>query len=127
MQTELDALAHNNTWSLVPLSTGHKSIGCKWVYKIIYKSDSSVECYKACLVAKGYTQIEGVNYLETFSPTAKLTTIHCLIVVADSCNWPIHQMDVHDAFLHGDLDEVIYMYILHGLHRQGENTVCPRF
>ncbi|XP_021831999.1 uncharacterized protein LOC110771952 [Prunus avium] len=87
MQAELDALMHNDTWTLVPLSTGHKPIGCKWVYKIKYHSDGSVERYKARLVAKGYTQLEGIDYQETFSPTAKLTTVRCLLAIAASRNW----------------------------------------
>jgi hypothetical protein len=124
MQAELDALARNNTWSLVPLPADHKPIGCKWVYKIKYNSDGSIERYKARLVAKGYTQVEGVDYLETFSPTAKLTTVRCLLAVAASRNWFIHQMDVHNAFLQGDLDEVVYMDVPLGLRRQGEHMVC---
>lgn len=124
MQTELDALARNNTWSLVSLPASHQPIGCKWVYKIKYNFDGSIERYKSRLVAKGYTQVEGVDYLETFSPTAKLTTVRCLLAVAASRNWIIHQMDVHNAFLQGDLDEVVYMDIPLGLRRQGENLVC---
>lgn len=64
---------------MVPLPAGHKPIGCKWVYKIKYKADSTIEHYKARLVAKGYTQVEGAIYLETFVPTAKLTTLRCLL------------------------------------------------
>ncbi|CAL8989481.1 unnamed protein product, partial [Prunus brigantina] len=94
MKAELDALQLNRTWTLVPLPPGHKPIGCKWVYKIKYNSDGSIERYKACLVAKGYTQIEGVDYSETFSPTAKITTLRCLLSVATARNWFIHQLDV---------------------------------
>ncbi|CAL9009693.1 unnamed protein product [Prunus brigantina] len=124
MQAELDALALNNTWSLVPLPTGYKPIGCKWVYRIKYHSDGTIERYKARLVAKGYTQVEGVDYLETFSPTAKLTTLRCLLAIAASRNWFLHQLDVQNAFLHGDLDEEVYMVPPPGLRRQGENLVC---
>ncbi|BBH07384.1 wall-associated kinase 2, partial [Prunus dulcis] len=124
MTAELEALQHNNTWSLVPLPVGHKPIGCKWVYKIKYKSDGTIECYKAQLVAKGYTQIEGIDYQETFSPTAKLTTLRCLLTVAAARHWFIHQLDVQNAFLHGDLHEVVYMEPPPGLRRQRENVVC---
>ncbi|KAL5787313.1 hypothetical protein ACOSP7_004262 [Xanthoceras sorbifolium] len=117
MNTELEALQLNNTWSLVPLPIGHKPIGCKWVYKIKYKSDGTIERYKARLVAKGYNQVEGIDYQETFSPTAKLTTLRCLLTVAAARHWHIHQLDVQNAFLHGDLHEVVYMEPPPGLRR----------
>jgi len=124
MNTELEALQQNNTWSLVPLPLGHKPIGCKWVYNIKYKSDGTIKRYKARLVAKGYTQVEGIDYQETFSPTAKVTTLRCLLTVAVARNWFIHQLDVQNAFLHGDLHELVYMEPPPGLRRQGENFVC---
>ncbi|CAL8084101.1 unnamed protein product [Prunus armeniaca] len=117
MQVELDALMHNDTWTLVPLPASHKPIGCKWVYKIKYHYDGFVECYKARLVAKGYTQLEGIDYEETFSSTAKLTTVRCLLAIAASRNWFLHQLDVQNAFLHGDLDEIVYMDVPFGLRR----------
>lgn len=124
MHTELDALQQNNTWSMVPLPFGHQPIGCKWVYKIKYKSDGTIECYKAHIVAKGYTQVEGINYQETFSPIAKLTTLHCLLTVAAARHWFTHQLDVQNAFLYGDLHEIIYMEPPPSLRRQGEDMVC---
>ncbi|RVW97878.1 Retrovirus-related Pol polyprotein from transposon RE1 [Vitis vinifera] len=124
MFTELQALERNNTWEMVPLPPGHKPIGCRWVYKIKYHSDGTIERYKARLVAKGYTQVAGIDYQETFSPTSKLTTLRCLLTVAASRNWYIHQLDVHNAFLHGNLQEEVYMTPPPGLRRQGENLVC---
>ena len=109
MKTELEALQDNRTWDLVPLPAGHSPIGCKWVYKIKYQSDGTIERYKARLVAKGYTQIEGIDYTGTFSPTAKLTTLRYLLTIAAARSWFIHQLDVQNAFLHGDLHEVVYM------------------
>jgi hypothetical protein len=117
MTAELEALQLNNTWSLVPLPVGHKPIGCKWVYKIKHRSDGTIEHYKARLVAKGSIQIEGIDYQETFSPTAKLTTVRCLLAVAAARHWFIHQLDVQNAFLHGALHEVVYMEPPLGLRR----------
>lgn len=68
--------------------------------------------------------MEGIDYHETFSPTAKLVTFWCLIALAAAHSWSLHQLDVHNAFLHGDLDEEIYMSPPLGLRRQGENLVC---
>jgi len=78
MYEELSALQLNQTWILTPLPAGQKPIGCKWVYKIKYNSDGSVDKYKTRLIAKGYTQIEGVDYSKKISPTTKLTTLRCL-------------------------------------------------
>ncbi|KAI5330645.1 hypothetical protein L3X38_030043 [Prunus dulcis] len=124
MNSEITALEENNTWSLVPLPAGHRPIGCKWVFKIKYNSDGSIERYKARLVAKGFTQREGIDYTETFAPVAKLITVRCLLTIASVRNWPLHQMDVHNAFLHGDLHEEVYMLPPPGYRRQGEHTVC---
>ncbi|XP_039158545.1 jacalin-related lectin 9-like [Eucalyptus grandis] len=124
MEVELKALNENHTWDIVPLPAGRKPIGCKWVYKIKFKADGSVERYKARLVAKGFTQREGFDYHETFSPVAKEVTVRSFLSIAASRNWPLHQMDVNNAFLHGDLDEEIYMELPQGLRRQGESRVC---
>jgi len=94
MDEELSSLQLNQTWTLTPLPTGQKPIRCKWVYKIKYNSDGSVDRYKVRLVAKGYTQIEGVDYSETFSPTTTLTTLRCLLTIATTRNWFTHQLDV---------------------------------
>ena len=105
MQSELAALDANHTWSLTFLPPGKKPIGCRWVYKIKRHSDGTIERFKAGLVAKGYTQLEGLDYHDTFSPTAKMITVHCLLALAAAQNWSLHQLYVNNAFLHGDLHE----------------------
>ena len=124
MDTELQALEDNQTWSMVSLPPGQRPIGCKWVYKIKYKSDGQIERYKARLVAKGFNQRERIDYKDTFAPVAKLTTVRCLLAIAAVRDWPLHQMDVQNAFLHGDLLEEVYMLPPPGYRRQGENLVC---
>ena len=109
MAAELVALEPNNTWTLTPLPTGKKPIRCKWVCKIKYKADSSIERYKASLVAKGFTQKEGIDYIETFSPVAKKVYVKVLLSVAIVKGWFLNQLDVNNAFLHGDLHDEVYM------------------
>ncbi|WJZ98115.1 hypothetical protein VitviT2T_016667 [Vitis vinifera] len=125
MRSELQALQANGTWSLTPLPAGKTPIGCRWVYKIKHRSDGSIERYKARLVAKGFTQLEGVDYQDTFSPTAKIIYVLCLLALVAARGWSLHQMDVNNAFLHGDLHEEIYMSPPLRLRLQGEeNLVC---
>ena len=116
-QSELVTLDANHTWSLTSLPPGKKPIGCRWVSKIKRHSDGTIEHFKAHLVARGYTQLEGLDYHDIFSPTAKMITICCLLALAAAQNWCLHQLDVNNAFLHGDLYEKIYMTSLPGLQR----------
>lgn len=103
MQSEIQALEDNVTWSLVDLPPRKKALGSRWVYKIKYNSNDSVERLKARLVVFGNHQVEEIDYSETFAPVAKIPTVRTFLVVAAVRGWILHQMDVHNAFLHGDL------------------------
>ncbi len=109
MDEEMTALDANKTWELVPLPEGKKAIRCKWVYKVKHNSDGSISEYKARLEAKGYAQTHGIDYEETFAHVAKMATMKAVIVMATSRGWVLHQMDVKNAFLHGELQEEVYL------------------
>jgi hypothetical protein len=103
MDENMATLDANATWELVVLPKDKKTIGCKWVYKVKHNADGFVSKYKARLVAKGYPQTYGINYEETYSPIAKMTTIRIIITMTITKGWSLHQMDVKNVFLHGDL------------------------
>lgn len=106
---EFDALQHNNTWTLVPPNSNMNVVGCKWIFRIKRKSDGTIDRFKARLVAKGFHQRHGIDYGETFSPVVKPTTIRLILCIVVQRGWPLNQLDVNNAFLHGFLNETVYM------------------
>ena len=119
-QYEIDALHKNDTWKLINLPPGHKSIKSKWVFKL--KADGH---YCTYLVAKGFMQIPGIDYDETFSPVAHFESLRLLLALAALEDWEIHQMDIKSAFLNGVLNEEIYMEQLQGfITPRSETKVC---
>ncbi|CAM8936274.1 unnamed protein product [Rhodiola kirilowii] len=118
MNKEILALETNHTWLLTELHADKTLMDCKWIYKVKFHSDGSIERYKARLVARGFTQVEGLDYHETFAPVAKMTTVRCLLVIAAAQHWPLHQLDVNNAFLHGSLDEEVYMKLPPGFYKK---------
>ena len=121
---EIGSLESNKTWTLEDLPQGKKAIGCQWVFRIKHRSNGSIERYKARLVVLGNRQIEGVDYGETFAPVVKMTTVRSFLSIVSARNWEVHQMDVHNAFLHGDLEEEVYMKLPPGFSKQTDGKVC---
>ncbi|XP_074277644.1 uncharacterized protein LOC141601275 [Silene latifolia] len=124
MKSEIEALERNETWELTTLPPDKKALGCRWIYKIKYQSDGEIERLKARLVVFGNHQVEGLDFGETFAPVVKMVTVRTFLAVAAKNKWELHQMDVHNAFLHGDLDDEVYMKIPPGFSRgkDGQST-----
>ena len=119
-QEEFDGLTEMRVWKLVDRPGDCKTIKCRWTY--ILKANGR---YKVRLVAKGYMQVEGIDYEETFSPVARYESIQYLLAHAALLDWQIGAMDVKLAYLHGVLDEEIYMEQPEGFTAKGEeNKVC---
>ena len=108
MDDEFDSLQDNKTWELVSLPPGRKLVQCKWVYKTKITYDGTKTKYKAQLVAKGYSEVQGLDYNETFTPIERMDSIKLILEVTASKRWEAHHMDVKSAFLLGDLKEYIY-------------------
>jgi hypothetical protein len=109
MHAEYDALMSNKTWTLCPRPSHRKVVRNKWVFKLKQKSDGTIDRYKARLVAKGFDQEGGIDFHDTFSPVIKPATIRLVLALAVHFGWFIHQLDISDAFLHGLLEEEVFM------------------
>ena len=119
MQAEMESLEKNGTWDLVKLPKNKKPVRCKWIYKRKEGlSPSEPARYKARLVAKGYSQIPGIDYNDVFSPVVKHSSIRTLLSIVAMHDYELEQLDVKTAFLHGELEEDIYM-------NQPEGFVIP--
>ncbi|GJS81028.1 ribonuclease H-like domain-containing protein [Tanacetum coccineum] len=110
MYDEYNALVKNGTWLLVPRPAGVNMVRSMWLFKHKFHADGTLSRYKARLVANGSSQQLGVDFDETFSPVVKPATIRTVLSLAVSRQWPIHQLDVKNIFLNGDLSETMYMH-----------------
>lgn len=109
MNEEYQSIMKNRVWEIVPRPEDESVITSNWIYKIKHAADGSIDKYKARFVARALSQLEGIDYEETFAPTARYTTIRSLVSLATSMGWNIHQMDIKVAFLNGTIDEEVYI------------------
>ena len=109
MVEEYDSIVRNNAWEIVPRPEGKSVVGSRWIYKVKQAADGSVEKYKARFVARGFSQIEGIDYEETFAPVARYSSIRMILALSAHMGWHIHQMDVKTAFLNGVIEEEVYI------------------
>ena len=98
MKAEIQVLHSNDTWSFISFHHSMNIIVCCWVYKIKHRVDGSIERYKAQLVARGFSQQEGIDYFESFSPIVKQAIVQLIFTVTVSRCWKINQLDIHVAF-----------------------------
>ncbi|WCJ43876.1 Retrovirus-related Pol polyprotein from transposon TNT 1-94 [Euphorbia peplus] len=113
MVEEMESLHKNETWELARLPEGKKALRCMWVFKKKPAiSEKKGEKFKARLVAKGFTQVKGVDYDEIFSPVVRHTSIRSVLALVATQDLHLDQMDVKTAFLHGYLEEEIYMQLM---------------
>eukprot|EP00253_Pinus_taeda_P013649 PITA_13649 len=125
MVEEYNSIMTNDVWEVVPTPEDRLVVVSRWIYKIKYAADGSVEKYKARFVAKGYAQKEGIDYEETFAPVAQYTSIRSVISLIAEMGWEIHQMDVKTTFLNGVIEEEVYIKQLEGFETHEKRThVC---
>lgn len=124
MDLELTALEQNHTWTVTTLPPDKKALTSKWVYKTKFRPDGGIERHKARLVIRGFEQVKDKDYKHTFSPVAKLTTVILFIALAAAKDWSLHQLDINNAFLHGYIDEEVYMQPPQGYSKALPGQVC---
>jgi hypothetical protein len=125
MAEEYQSIMKNDVWDIVLRPEGKFVVASKWIYKIQHVVDGSVEKYKARFVARGFSQVEGIDYEETFAPVARYTSIRTIIAIVASMCWRLHQMDVKTTFLNGEIEEEVYIEQPNGfvIHEK-ESHVC---
>ena len=132
MEVEIESIVKNDVWELSDLPKDRKAISCKWVFKRKLNLDGSINKNKAKLMAKGFTQIEGIDYVHTYSPVAKFISIRIILAIVAYFDLELFQLDVKIAFLNGELNEDIYMKHVrkivwpdcHWAHARSSPVVC---
>ena len=109
MAEEYQSIMKNDVWDIVPKPEGKSVVSSKWIYKIKYAANGSIEKYKARFVARGFSQKEGIDYEETFSLVARYTSIRTILSLASNMKWKLHQMDIKTTFLNGVIEEEVYI------------------
>jgi hypothetical protein len=126
MEDEMKSMSSNNVWGLEEIPKGAKTVGYKWVYKTKYDSNGNVEKYKVRLVAKGFTQREGIDYNGTFSPVSCKDSFRIIMALVAHFDLELHQIDVKMTFLNGDLEERVYMKQPRGFIMEGKKDMGCR-
>jgi hypothetical protein len=101
-------------YEIIPCPKDHKVVGSKWVFRIKQGPDGSIQKYKVCVIMQGFSQVEGLDYDQTFAPVAKFASFHAALAIAAECDWEVHQMAIKVAYLNGRLEEDIFMKLLPG-------------
>ena len=122
MVEEYNSIMTNDVWEVVPRLQERSVVGSKWIYKIKYAADGSIEKFKARFVAMGYAQKEEIDYEETFAPIARYTSIRSVISLAAQMGWEIHQMDVKTTFFNGVIEEEVYIEQPEGFETHDQKT-----
>ena len=120
MDSEINSIEKNQTWELMDLPAGNRTIRFKWIYKTKLNELDEVDKYKARLVAKGYSQQYGIDFSEVFAPVAHMDTVRLIMALAACKGWDIFQLDVKSAFLHGELSEDVYVEQPKGYVKKGK-------
>ena len=109
MVEEYDSIVKNSAWEVVPRPVKKSVVGYRWIYKVKQSLDGSVEKYKARFVARGFSQVEGIDYEENFAPVVRYSSIRSILALSAQMGWQIHHMDVKTAFLNGFIEEEVYI------------------
>ena len=124
MVEEYDSIVRNSAWEIVPRPVVKSVVDSKWIYKVKQVADGSIEKYKAIFVTRGFSQIEGIDYEETFAPVTRYSSIRTILSLSVKMGWHIHQMDVKTAYLMGSLRKRCTLSSLKDLKSSAASRMC---